>query len=64
MTVDILSALPLTDVSELLIQRKVSPVELTRSCLDRIESVNDQVNALVYVDSEAAITEATDAQAR
>ena len=64
MTADILSVLPLTDVSELLIQRKVSPVELTQSCLDRIESVNDQVNALVFVDPEAAITEATEAQER
>ena len=64
MTADILSALPLADVSELLIQREVSPVELTRSCLDRIESVNDQVNALIFVDSEAAITEATEAQWR
>ena len=64
MTADILSVLPLTDVSELLIQRKVSPVELTRSYLDRIESVNDQVNALVFVDPEAAISEATEAQER
>ena len=64
MTADILSVLPLPDVSELLIQRKVSPVELTQSCLDRIESVNDQVNALVFVDPEAAISEATEAQER
>ena len=64
MTADILSVLPLTDVSELLIQRKVSPVELTQSYLDRIESVNDQVNALVFVDPEAAISEATEAQER
>ena len=48
MTADVLPILPLTEVSELLIQRKVSPVELTQSCLDRIESANDQVNAVSY----------------
>ena len=50
MTADVLPVLPLTEVAELLIQRKVSPVELTRSCLSRIESANGQVNALVFVD--------------
>ena len=64
MTADVLPILPLTEVSELLIKRKVSPVELTQSCLDRIESANDQVNALVFVDPEAAITEAAEAQER
>ena len=64
MTANILPILPLTEVSELLIKRKVSPVELTQSCLDRIESANDQVNALVFVDPEAAITEAAEAQER
>ena len=64
MTADVLPVLPLTEVAELLIQRKVSPVELTQSCLDRIESANDQVNALVFVDPETAIAQATQAQQR
>ena len=64
MTADVPPDLPLTEVSELLIQRKVSPVELTQSCLDRIESANGQVNALVFVDPETAIAQATQAQQR
>ena len=64
MTADVPPDLPLTEVSELLIQRKVSPVDLTQSCLDRIESANGQVNALVFVDPETAIAQATQAQQR
>ena len=64
MTADVLPVLPLTEVSELLARCKVSPVELTQSCLGRIESANDQVNALVFVDPETAIVQATQAQQR
>lgn len=64
MTADVLPTLPLTEVSELLIQRKASPVELTQACLDRIESANGQVNALVFVDPETAIAQAAEAQQR
>ena len=64
MTADVPPDLPLTEVSDLLIQRKVSPVDLTQSCLDRIESANGQVNALVFVDPETAIAQATQAQQR
>ena len=64
MTADVLPVLPLTEVSELLARCKVSPVELTQSCLGRIESANSQVNALVFVDPEIAIVQATQAQQR
>ena len=64
MTADVLPVLPLTEVSELLARCKISPVELTQSCLGRIESANSQVNALVFVDPETAIVQATQAQQR
>jgi len=64
MTADVLPVLPLTEVSELLARRKVSPVELTQSCLGRIESANGRVNALVFVDPETAVVQATQAQQR
>ena len=64
MTADVLPVLPLTEVSELLARCKVSPVELTQSCLGRIESANGQVNALVFVDPETAVVQATQAQQR
>ena len=64
MTADVLPVLPLTEVSELLARCKVSPVELTHSCLGRIESANGQVNALVFVDPETAVVQATQAQQR
>ena len=64
MTADVLPVLPLTEVSELLARCKGSPVELTQSCLGRIESANGQVNALVFVDPETAVVQATQAQQR
>jgi amidase len=34
--------------------REISPVEVLDACLDRIDAVNDQVNAIVWRDDEAA----------
>jgi len=42
------SALPLSrlaEVSELLRNKKLSPVELTQACLARIETLNPELNA-------------------
>lgn len=42
--------------------KKLSPVELTESCLARIEAVNGTVNAIVAMDVEGALIEAREAQ--
>ena len=42
--------------------REVSPVELTRSCLDRIAAVEPSLNAFVLVTGESALTRAHQAE--
>ena len=44
--------------------RKLSPVELVRAHLERIEKVNPRINAFVQVDGERALEEARDAEVR
>ena len=50
------------EVSELLRQRKVSPVELTRQCLAQIEQLNPPLNAFITVTADAALVQARDAE--
>jgi aspartyl-tRNA(Asn)/glutamyl-tRNA(Gln) amidotransferase subunit A len=50
--------LSVDEVSALLRRRKVSPVELTRLCLDRIEKLNGKLNAFVTVTAERALDQA------
>ena len=57
-----LSRLSLAEASELLRTRKVSPVELTRACLGRIEELNPTLNAFITVTAEAALAQARDAE--
>jgi aspartyl-tRNA(Asn)/glutamyl-tRNA(Gln) amidotransferase subunit A len=45
----------LTDAAAAVKSRAVSPVELTRACLDRIERVDAVVHAFVSVDAERAL---------
>jgi Asp-tRNA(Asn)/Glu-tRNA(Gln) amidotransferase A subunit family amidase len=39
-------------------RKEVSPLELTRACLDRIERLNSALNAFVTVMAESALAEA------
>ena len=47
---------------DLIAKREVSPVDLLKSCLRRIEKVNPSVNAIVALNEEVALTEAKAAE--
>src|SRR6202011_5466042 len=51
------------EASELVRQRKVSPVELTHACLAQIEKLNPALNAFITVTAESATAEARAAEA-
>ena len=53
-----LADLSLAEAAELLRSRKVSPVELTRACLRRIEALDPKLNAFVTVTAESALAAA------
>ena len=54
---------PATELSRLYRSRKVSPLEVMRAVLDRLDRVNPLVNAVVTLDREAAIRQARRATA-
>src|SRR5215831_10018708 len=53
----------LSDVSELIRDRRVSPVELMRDCLEGIERRQPQLNAFITVAADSALREARAAEA-
>lgn len=59
---DGLAFLSLSELSELIRTRKVSPVEVTRATLQRIEKLNPILNAYITVTSEHATESARDAE--
>src|SRR3954447_15900290 len=54
------TALSIEAASELVRKKVISPVELTRGCLQRIERLNPIVNAFITVTANAAATEAVE----
>jgi aspartyl-tRNA(Asn)/glutamyl-tRNA(Gln) amidotransferase subunit A len=48
--------------SELVRRREISPVELTRECLETIEQLNPSLNAFITVTAESALQEAKAAE--
>src|SRR6185436_4705315 len=58
-----LSQLSLSEASQLIRSKKVSPVELTNECLSRIERLNSKLNAFITVTAESALAEARQAEA-
>jgi aspartyl-tRNA(Asn)/glutamyl-tRNA(Gln) amidotransferase subunit A len=49
--------------ARLIASRALSPVELTRSCLARIEALDERLNSFLLVRAEAALAEAAEAEA-
>src|SRR5216684_1370293 len=54
--------LSLSEASRLVRDKKISPVELTKSCLNRIERLNPKLNAFITVTAESALTQAREAE--
>jgi aspartyl-tRNA(Asn)/glutamyl-tRNA(Gln) amidotransferase subunit A len=52
----------IVELSPRLRRKDVSPVELTRACLDRIEKLNPVLNAFITVTAESALAEARAAE--
>src|SRR2546429_2341696 len=50
--------LSISQAAELLRQKKISPVDLTTACLDRIERLNPVLNAFITVTDESALAQA------
>jgi aspartyl-tRNA(Asn)/glutamyl-tRNA(Gln) amidotransferase subunit A len=57
-----LTSLTLGDAADLVKQRKISPLELTRACLDRIEKVDGRLNSFATLTAESALRQAQDAE--
>src|SRR2546430_16177492 len=56
------SQLSLSEASQLVRSKKVSPVELTHECLSRIERLNPKLNAFITVTADSALAEARQAE--
>jgi len=56
------SQLGLSEASQLVRNKKVSPVELTHECLSRIERLNPKLNAFITVTADSALAEARQAE--
>jgi aspartyl-tRNA(Asn)/glutamyl-tRNA(Gln) amidotransferase subunit A len=58
-----LTILSLVEAGELIRARKVSPVELTKACLARIERLNPVLNAFITITADSALARAREAEA-
>src|SRR5437773_9594750 len=57
-----MTTLSLHDASEQIRTKRISPVELTRACLARIERLNPTLNAFITVTADAALASAREAE--
>ncbi len=57
-----LTSLSLAEAAQLVRRRKVSPVELTRACLERIEKLNPALNAFITLTADTALASARGAE--
>jgi aspartyl-tRNA(Asn)/glutamyl-tRNA(Gln) amidotransferase subunit A len=60
---DQLTSLTLSEAADAVRSKAVSPVELTRACLARVEQLNPKLNAFITVTAESALGEARAAEA-
>jgi len=58
-----LISLSLSEASELIRNKKVSPVELTRACLERTEQADPELGAFITVTADLALEQAQTAEA-
>ena len=54
--------LTIAEAAELIQRREVSPVALTRACLERIEQVEGRLNAFITVLRDEALQQAEEAE--
>ena len=57
-----MTELTITEASELLRRKEISPVELTNACLARIEQLNPSINAFITVMHDSALAQAREAE--
>ena len=57
-----LNELSIAEIAELIRSQEVSPVDVTRACIDCIASFNDKVNAVVTLQEATALSEARDCE--
>ena len=50
------------EARELIGNKKLSPVELTKSCLDQIEKLNSSINAVVAINHDEVLKDAQQAE--
>ena len=53
-----------SELSEAYRNKSLSPVEVTRSLLDRINKLDKNINAFVFIDEESALKDARDSETR
>jgi aspartyl-tRNA(Asn)/glutamyl-tRNA(Gln) amidotransferase subunit A len=56
--------LSISEAAEQLRRRRISPVELTKACLARIERLNPVLNAFITVTGESALAQAREAESQ
>jgi aspartyl-tRNA(Asn)/glutamyl-tRNA(Gln) amidotransferase subunit A len=57
-----LTKMSMSEAADLIRRRKVSPVELTRACLARIERLNPALNCFITVTGDTALAQAREAE--
>jgi aspartyl-tRNA(Asn)/glutamyl-tRNA(Gln) amidotransferase subunit A len=58
-----LAKFTIREAADLIREKKVSPVELTKACLARIDTANPTLNCFITVTADAALQQARDAEA-
>jgi aspartyl-tRNA(Asn)/glutamyl-tRNA(Gln) amidotransferase subunit A len=57
-----MTEMTIAQASELLRRKQISPVEITKSCLDRIERINPSINAFITIMHDSVLAQAREAE--